>query len=134
MGLSRKLPNGIEVSVEGRTQKEIFDALAMADEVFGEKCCGLCKSNDIRFAKRVVDGNDFYEMACTKCGARLSFGQSKKRPGELFPIRKLIQEGPEKGKPSRKDGSYDQSNGWTKYRGKPLEEEDDEEAPPQRRR
>ncbi len=114
----------LQIEVEGSTQKELFSALASATEVFGEKACGRCEG-EVVFAKRNVDGNDFFEMACInpECRARLSIGQSKARPGELFPIRKVITKGPEKGKPSRKDGEYDTENlGYTTYRGQPVDE------------
>lgn len=114
------------VEVEGRTQRELFDQLAAASEVFGESCCGVCGSKDIYFAKRTVDGNEYYEHACAnpECGARLSIGLSKQKPGEMFPIRKLITKGPEKGKPSRKLGEFGPASGWTKYRGKSVEEDE----------
>lgn len=115
----------LSIEVEGSNQKELFSALASATEVFGEKECGQC-AGEVVFAKRNVDGNDFFEMACInpECRARLSIGQSKQRPGELFPIRKIITSGPEKGKPSRKKGEYDtEAQGYTKYRGQPVDED-----------
>ena len=36
---------------------------------------------------RTVEGNDYFELKCTDCGAVLSFGQHKKG-GTLFPKRK----------------------------------------------
>jgi hypothetical protein len=123
-----KISPTVIVEAQGATQKEVYNQLAMSAEVFGERECGLCKCKDIAFTKRNVDSNDYFEMTCLnyQCGARLSMGQSKQRPGELFPIRKLITSGPEKGKPSRKKGDYGDHRGWTKYRGKPIEEDGDE--------
>lgn len=92
--------------------KELFTELAEIHEVFGEHKCGLCGSTDVCQAHRVVDGNDFYEYKCRKCGSRLSMGQTKK-DGKLFPIRQLTPEG----KPSRKNGTYGPHNGWTKFTG-----------------
>jgi hypothetical protein len=117
----------ITITVKGATQKDLFNQLATITEVFGERSCGLCEGEDIIFAKRNVDGNDFFEMVCRnpQCGARLSFGQSKQHPGEMFPIRKLVTSGPDRGKPSRKKGEYDgKGRGWTKYRGQPIDKDD----------
>jgi hypothetical protein len=115
------------IEVEGSNQVELFGRLAEAAEVFGEQECGMCQSKDITFIRRSNNGNDFYEMACQNpgCGARLSMGQSRQLKGQLFPIRKIVKSGPDKGRPSRKDGDYDNENrGWTKYRGKPIAEDD----------
>jgi len=128
MKLTVKISPMVVVEAEGPTQKIVYDQLASAAEVFGARECGLCGTKDITFGKRNVEGNDFYEVVCLnhECGARLSMGQSKQRPGELFPIRKLIASGPEAGKPSRKKGVDSESKGWTKYRGQPLAEDRNE--------
>lgn len=118
MSLKAKVtPAGVEFEIEAASQKEMFKSIAKVQEVFSEPCCGLCKNTKLKFVVRTVDENDFHEMQCTKCGAKLSFGQNKKG-GDLFPIRKLTKEG----KPSRKDGEYGVHNGWTKYRGEAKEE------------
>lgn len=77
----------ITFEVEGENQKEVFSALARLQEVFSITSCGKCGGKDIRYVKRVVDDNAYYEMQCLKCHARLSFGQHKKN-NTLFPKRK----------------------------------------------
>lgn len=101
--------------LEGTTQKELFKTIAAIQEVFSEEACGLCGCETLRFVVREVDGNDYAEIHCTNaaCRAKLAFGQSKQKPGTLFPIRKLTKEG----KPHRKTGEFGKHNGWTKYRG-----------------
>lgn len=131
-----RLPNGIVLKVEGDTQKELFMEIASANEVFGEPCCGLCKSQDIKIVLRVAGEHDFPEYHCQKCYARLSLGQNLKGGG-LFPIRKLIKNldpngdaGPEHGKPCRERGTWGQHNGWTHYKGEPKKE--GKEEPPEK--
>ena len=106
--------------IEGANQKDMFKQIAACQEVFSEECCGLCQGTDLRYVVREVDGNDFPELHCLnpQCRAKLAFGQSKQKPGVLFPIRKLVESGPEAGKPHRKTGNLGKHNGWTKYRGK----------------
>lgn len=110
------------IEVEGETQKELFKEMASAHEVFGEKQCGLCQCEEIVPAYRTVtQGKKTYEYPeyhCTnpKCRARLSLG-SMMEGGGLFPIRKLIEDGPEKGKPDREKGVYGPHNGWSRYKG-----------------
>ena len=59
----------------------------------------------VYYRVRTVEGNDFYEMACNKCGAKLAYGQHK-TGGGLFPKRK------------KEDGSYDREHrGWYKWQG-----------------
>lgn len=82
-----KASDKLTFEVDGSGQKEIFKELAMLQEIFGEKQCGLCKNTDLKFICRTVEGNDYYELKCTACGGILSFGQHKKG-GTLFPKRK----------------------------------------------
>lgn len=82
---------GLTVEVEGATQKEVFEQLARAAEVFGAHLwqeCGRCKSPGHRPRPVVRTPQDFvyYELQCTnpECGARFSFGQNKDMKS-LFP-------------------------------------------------
>ena len=103
----------VTFELEASTPKDMFKLIAETQEVFGERQCGMCGKQNIRFAVRTVGGDDYYEYQC-ECGAKLSLGQAKAKAGHLFPIRKLT----DKGKPDRKNGAYDtKCKGWTKYRG-----------------
>lgn len=118
----------LTIELDATSPKDLFKKVAETQEVFAERSCGMCGCEDIQFRVRTVNGDDYYENVCTKCGATLSFGQSKKTPGALFPIRKLTAAG----KPSRKEGTYDAKHrGWTKFRGDasnaPNDSHDDEE-------
>ena len=57
--------------IEGAGQKEIFKGLAMVQEVFSEKKCGVCGSENIKFVVRNVDGNDYYELRCMDYWCRI---------------------------------------------------------------
>lgn len=107
-----------DFEIEAGKPTEMFKALAQAQEVFSEKACALCSKSNLRFVVRTVAGNDFHELHCNDCGAKLAFGQSKQMPGQLFPIRKLTKEG----KPHRKTGEFGKHRGWTKYRGETTSE------------
>jgi hypothetical protein len=121
MELAIRLPTG-HVKVEGATTKDLFKAAAEAQEVFGEPDCGKCGKANIRYVCRTVGKFTYYELACQDCHAKLQMGQME--GGKLFPVRKLIPGGPQKGKPHYKDGEYDnEGRGWTHYRGKPGEDE-----------
>jgi ribosomal protein L40E len=97
--LNYKTSNGkISVEFEGDSQKSLFAQIAAFQEVFEESKCGKCGSENLRFVVRTVDENDFYELRCLDCGARLAFGVNKKG-GSLFPKRKDDKGGwlPDKG-------------------------------------
>jgi hypothetical protein len=102
MKLNYKVSDKLSFELEGEGQKEIFKELASIQEIFGEESCGLCKSRNLRYVVRNVDGNDYYELRCADCGAILAFGQHKKG-GTLFPRRK------------DDEGKWLPNRGWHKY-------------------
>lgn len=89
------------VELEG-DQKAIFAQIASFQEIFENTVCGACKSTQTRFVVRVVDDNNFYEIHCNQCRARLCFGAHKKG-GTLFPHRK------------DSDNNWLPNSGWTKF-------------------
>ena len=123
-----KVGPNILIEIEAETQKELFQEMASAFEVFGEKKCGLCGKDGIVPAHRSVTKGkktyDYPEYHCSnpECRARLSLG-TMLEGGQLFPIRKLTPEG----KPNREEGTWGKHNGWTKYKGNPVEPEGDEQ-------
>jgi ribosomal protein L40E len=103
MKLNYKTGNGkISVEFEGDSQKDLFGQIAAFQEVFEETKCGKCGSENLRFVVRTVDENDYYELRCMDCGAKLAFGVNKKGGG-LFPKRKDA------------DGKYLADKGWQKW-------------------
>tara|TARA_Y100000004_G_C8826744_1_gene374345 strand:- start:27 stop:356 length:330 start_codon:yes stop_codon:yes gene_type:complete len=95
----------LNVAFESETVRELWKQLATFQEVFGETACGKCGSENLRFVVRENDGNEYYELRCTDCGARLAFGANKKGGG-LFPRRKDA------------DGNWLPDNGWQKWNPK----------------
>lgn len=104
MKINYKLGN-LNVEFESDTVKDIFTQLSIFQEVFGELKCGKCDSENLRFVVRENDGNEYYELRCLDCGARLSFGVHKKG-GSLFPKRK------------DSEGNWLPDKGWQKWNGK----------------
>lgn len=85
--------------------RELFKELSRFQEVFEEGTCGKCGSTNIKFVVRTVDDNEYFELRCADCGAKLAFGANKKGGG-LFPKRKDA------------DGAWLPNNGWTKWNAK----------------
>lgn len=95
----------INVSFECDTIKEAFGQLSTFQEVFGETNCGKCDSDRLRPVVRENDGNEYYELRCTDCGAKMAFGANKKGGG-LFPRRKDTE------------GNWLPDNGWQRWNNK----------------
>ena len=110
MKLKYTTSNGkISVEFDGDSQKDLFGQIASFQEVFEEVKCGKCGSENLRFIVRTVDENDYYELRCLYCGAKLAFGVNKKGGG-LFP--------------KRKDGdAWLPNGGWVKWNSKTQQNE-----------
>jgi hypothetical protein len=102
MQVQVKVSPNVIITAEGEKQTDVFKELARLTEVFGQSKCGKCGGTNLRFVVRTLD-NDFYEIQCADCKAKLTFGQHKKIPGSLFPHRK------------DKEDKYLPNNGWTVY-------------------
>lgn len=121
----------MQVELEGKSQADIFEQVAMFQEVFEQTECSRNgkKSDNVKFVVREVDDNKYFELVCQDPdpelrNARLSFGQHKKG-GSLFPKRK------------DKDGNWLKHNGWNIYgkdtpkeEGKEEKKEDKKEGAP----
>ena len=75
------------IELEDSDQRTMFQQVARFQEVFEEDTCGKCKGDNLRFVVRNVDDNQYYELKCQDCLAKLAFG-SMKKGGGLFPKRK----------------------------------------------
>lgn len=87
MRFNVKLSNSLDVQFDSDTVKDGFTQLSLLQEVFGEGYCGKCKSDELKFVVRENEGNEYHELRCMKCSAKLLFGANKKGGG-LFPKRK----------------------------------------------
>lgn len=87
MKFTARLSNTLDVQFDSDTIKDGFTQLALLQEVFGEGFCAKCKSDELKFVVRENEGNEYHELRCMKCGAKLMFGANKKGGG-LFPKRK----------------------------------------------
>jgi hypothetical protein len=103
MKVTYQVSNKMMIEVEGKTQKDVFKQLSEVSEVFGESICQNCKSEAVRFRVRNVQDNDFYELYCMNCHARLQFG-SHKKGDTLFPKR------------TDANGQFLDNRGWVKWK------------------
>jgi len=105
---------GLTIELNAESPVDLFKQIAKAQEVFCEPSCGKCNSEELMYRVRVNKGDEFFEQVCRKCNSKLAFGLSKQSKGDMFPIRKITEDG----QASRKLGTYDaKCRGWTKYVG-----------------
>lgn len=79
---------GLVIQCEADTVKALVKQVAKAQEVLdADDTCGRCESPRIQFRVRFVDPYEFIELHCLDCGAALSFGESARSPGDLYPKR-----------------------------------------------
>lgn len=104
------------IKVEGSTIKDLFEQIGPVAEVLdGDDCCGKCQSPHIfpraRDARKKDDGKQvtYYELVCSDCGAKLSFGQHSEG-GTLWAKRTDDQ------------GNALDHRGWKVYLGLPAPE------------
>ncbi len=72
----------LSFEVDAGTMKEAFKAIFDLSEVFGERKCGCCGSDDVRFFVREdKEGHHYYKMACKACPATFDYGQFKEGGG-----------------------------------------------------
>lgn len=102
MQLAIKINDRVTVTLDGDSQRDLFEELSGVQEVFGHNECGKCKKTELRYQVRENEGNKFYELVCKSCGAKLGFGCNKKGGG-LFPHRK------------DQEGKYLNNGGWLKW-------------------
>jgi hypothetical protein len=103
----------LELELEGASVKDLFGVLATVAEIFSEPNCGACGCQVIlplvrKSKDKKGKEHTYYEYKCTKCNARLAYGQSLDKEN-LFPKRKVADA----------DGNevYDTKNrGWARWK------------------
>lgn len=107
--LTLKTP-AVDLTVEGTTQIEVFRKISQDAEVFLFEPCGACGCDLIKPRTRIVPDPknpkkeyEYFELICTKCYARLSYGQHHNDSGTLFPKRK------------DKGGAALENRGWVRF-------------------
>ena len=71
--------------VEAEQEDELFKQIARIQEIFQHQACGACGSTNIKFVRRLDSSdNDWLEITCQDCRAKLIFGRTKKG-GLIFP-------------------------------------------------
>jgi len=116
---------GLWFDVEAEQEDELFKQIARIQEIFQHNGCGACGSTNVKFVCRLDNSdNDWLEITCQDCRAKLVFGRTKKG-GLIFPKIKWDQLS-EKQKEQRinektyadKHRGYLPDKGWFVYKPK----------------
>lgn len=113
-----KLAGGTEMQFEADTQAAAWRKMALVADVFGETCCGCCKSTNICVRVRKAQEYEYFEWWCRDCDARLSVGQNQ-QGGTLF-IKRWDKE----------NACLMPDNGWYHYT--PQQQQGDQQDSPPR--
>ena len=93
--------------IDGDQEDEVFKQIARVQEVFQHKSCGACDSPD----------NDWLEVGCKTCRAKLVFGRTKKG-GLIFPKIKWDQLSEKQQEQRANEKAYaDKNRGYLPDRG-----------------
>lgn len=120
------LSNGIVVEVEGTTPQECFKQVAAVQATFEDTKCGLCDSSNVLYVVRKIDDNEYFELRCKDCYAKLTFGQGKGDASPLYPKRYVTDA---KGKAVKDETTGKavplgtKKNGWVKWNPQTQKEE-----------
>lgn len=114
-----------EIRLEGDTNRDVFKKFAEMADVFAERKCALCQSEDITPRLRIATGDkgkkfEYLSWQCNnpKCRAQLNIGQYNDGGiGGLFAKRRLDRDG----NPDGENIDFGAHNGWTRYRGEPVD-------------
>lgn len=114
--VTQKMGDRITVTIEANDDKEAFRKLGSAHEVYNIRMCGMqgCGGTDLRFNLRENEGNQFPEVVCMKCYARLAYGQ-KKGTTEIYPRRRFHKQHPLVVSKQYKEDDKMPDGGWERY-------------------
>lgn len=104
----------LSVEVEGEDNKSVFKGISDAQALFEDSCCGDCGSEDVKYQVREVEDNQFYEMVCKKCFAKLSYGHAK-TGGKMYAKRMEVDNKGKAIKDESGKGKQLPHRGWVKY-------------------
>ena len=74
-----KATDNLWFDVEAAQEDELFKQIARIQEIFQHNGCGACGSTNVKFVCRLdTSDNDWLEITCQDCRAKLIFGRTKK--------------------------------------------------------
>jgi len=80
-----KASNDLWFEVDAETEEDLFKQTARIQEVFQHESCGQCGSQNVKFVCRFDSSeNDWLEVVCQECRAKVVFGRTKKG-GQIYP-------------------------------------------------
>lgn len=113
----------LSFEIESDTEEETFKGIARVQEIFDNAECGKCKSYNTRYVCRQdSDENDWLEVVCKDCRAKLIFGRTKKK-GQIYPKIKWTQLSQKQQEQRANEEAYAEKhygylpdNGWFLYK------------------
>ncbi len=86
-----KVTDSLSFEIEADTEDDTFKSIARVQEVFNNSTCGKCKSSNTHYmCRHDSKDNDWLEVVCKDCRAKIIFGRTKKN-GQIYPKVKWSQ-------------------------------------------
>lgn len=104
MKIKFRCSDELTLETEVSTIADAVKWLAQFKVLAGDRACGNCKSENIRWDHRVAQGYDFYSQRCNDCNAQLDFSPRKNESGGGMFIKRVDKDRNEIG-----------NNGWYVY-------------------
>ena len=80
-----KATNDLWFEVDAESEDDLFKQISRVQEVFSHSNCGKCSSPNVKFVCRHDSSeNDWLEVVCKDCRAKVIFGRTKKG-GLIYP-------------------------------------------------
>ena len=74
-----KVTDNLWIEEEAEQEDELFKKIARVQEIFQHEGCGNCGAPNFKFVCRLDSSeNDWLEITCQDCRAKLIFGRTKK--------------------------------------------------------
>jgi len=108
----------LSFQVDAETEEELFKQIARVQEVFQHQSCGKCNSPNVKFVCRHDSSeNDWLEVLCKECRAKVIFGRTKKG-GQIYPKIRWDQLSQKQQEQRINEKSYaDKNRGFLPHRG-----------------
>jgi len=116
-----KINSQLSFQVEGEDEVEVFKGIARVQELYSTVKCGKCSSDKIKYVcRKDSEENDWLELVCMNyaCRAKLSYGQTKKPKGLIYPKTRFTHLSPAVQLERPECKAYaDENNGWLPNNG-----------------
>ena len=119
MLIKLKISDDLWIEEEADKEVDTFKAAARLTEIFKHDKCGRCHKKNVKFVcRKDKEDNDWLEIVCKDCSAKLVFSTVKGKGGEIYPKTRWNHLSETQAKQRSDEKEYaDSHNGWLPNNG-----------------